>query len=183
MTVQQIAAELAEVARVGEVFVDGELVKSAWMPYADDFMRGDDMDYNEVATIPLKKTLMRLERVSRVPCSTLVWRRRPDDRGSGEALLCGSYSSPQAGDKPANRGYKPPRMTKELAAIFVKGKGRVMKVDRKPQAHAHRMNIRGMCVPAKGLKGKALVQVYVPVRDSMGDVVGVLEVFTAAIGS
>jgi hypothetical protein len=183
MTVQQIAAELAEVARVGEVFVDGELVKNAWMPYADDFMCGDDMDYNEVTSTPLKKTLMRLERLSRVPCSTLIWRRRPDDRKSGEVLLIGSYGSPQAGSKPANRGYKPPRMTKELAAIFVKGKGRVIKVDRSPKAHLHRMNTRGLGVPARGLKGSAAVQVYVPVKDSMGDVVAVLEVFTAAIGS
>ena len=74
-------------------------------------------------------------------------------------------------------------MSKELAAIFVKGKGKVIKVDRGPQAHLHRMNIRGLCVPAKGLKGKAMVQVYVPVKDSMGDVVAVLEVFTAALGS
>jgi len=183
MTVQQIAAELAEVARVGEVFVDGEQVKKAWMPYAEGFMCGDDMDYNEVATIPLKKTLIRLERLSRVPCSTVIWRRRPDDRKSGEVVLLGSYGCPQAGDKPANRGYKPPRMTRELAAIFVKGKGRVIKVDRGPKAHLHRMNIRGLAVPAKGLKGSAAVQVYVPVKDSLGEVVAVLEVFTAAIGS
>ncbi len=183
LTVQQIAAELAEVARVGEIFVDGEQVKSAWMPYAETFMRGDDMDYNEVATVPLKKTLLRLERLCRVPCSTVIWRRRPDDPGSGEALLLGSYGCPQSGDKPANRGYKPPRMSKELAAIFVKGKGKVIKVDRGPQAHLHRMNIRSLSVPTRGLKGMAAVQVYVPVKDSMGEVVGVLEVFTAAIGS
>jgi hypothetical protein len=183
LSVQEVAAELAEVARVGELFVDGELVKAAWMPYADNFTCGDDMDYNEVATVPLKKTLMRLERLCRVPCSTVIWRRRPDDPGSGEAVLLGSYGNPQTGDKPANRGYKAPRMTRELAAIFLKGKGKVIKVDRGPQAHLHRMNIRGLCVPAKGLKGSAMVQVYAPVKDSMGDVVAVLEVFTAAIGS
>ncbi|MHC4915688.1 MAG: hypothetical protein ACYTGB_09365, partial [Planctomycetota bacterium] len=94
MSVQEIAAELAEVARVGEAFIDGELVRGAWMPYAQDFMTGDDMDYNEVTTTPLKKSLMRLERLCRVPCSTVVWRRRPDDAGSGEAVLLGSYGSP-----------------------------------------------------------------------------------------
>jgi hypothetical protein len=183
MSVQEIAAELAEVARVGEAFIDGELVRAAWMPYAQNFMAGDDMDYNEVTTTPLKKSLMRLERLSRVPCSTVIWRRRPDDPGSGEAVLLGSYGSPQTGNKPGNRGYKPPRMTRELAAIFVKGKGRVIKVDRSPAMHLLRMEMRGLGVPARGVKGRACVQVYAPIRDSMGEVAGVLEVFTAALGS
>ena len=101
LSLDEIAAELAEVARIGEVFVDGELVKNAYMAYAVNFMCGDDMDYNPVTTVPLKKTLMRLERLSRVPCSTTIWRRRPDDPKSGEALLSGFMTSPQGGGKPA----------------------------------------------------------------------------------
>ncbi len=182
LSLDEIATELAEVARVGEVFVDGELVKNVYMAYATNFMCGDDMDYNPVTTVPLKKTLMRLERLSRVPCSTTIWRRRPDDPRSGEVALSGFMTSPQGGSKPANRGYVRPRMSPELAAIFVKGKARVIKVDKKPSMTAHIMNVRGRSTPAKGVKGYAMVQVYVPVKDSMGEVVGVLEVFTSAVG-
>lgn len=183
MTVDEIAAELAETARIGEVFVDGELVKEAWMPYAREFMCGDEMDFNEVATVPIKKTLMRLERLCRVPCSTVIWRRRADYPDSGEPLLIGAYGDPLSCDKPAGSGYRPPVMTPELAAVFLKGKSRVIKVDTDHQAHMHVLHTRGISVPTRGLKGHAEVQVYAPIKDSMGDVVGVLEVFTAAIGS
>ncbi len=182
LSLEEIAAALAEVARVGEVFVDGELVKNAYMAYATDFMCGDDMDYNPVTTVPLKKTLMRLERLSRVSCSTTIWRRRPDDPKSGEVLLSGFMTSPQGGGPPPNLGYVRPRMSPELSAIFLRGKSRVIKVDRKPSMMAHVMNVRGRGTPAKGVKGYAMVQVYAPVKDSLGEVVGVLEVFTSAVG-
>ena len=179
LTLAEIQKELAEVARVGQVFLDGEWVRNAYSPYAETFMTGDDIDYNPEACVPLKKTLMRLERLSRVPCSTTVWRRRPDDPGSGEAVLCGFLSSPQAGGKPSNRGYVPPRMSKQLAAAF--GGKTVTKIDRKGPG-ARGMNARGRGVPARGVKGYAVVQVYVPVKDSMGEIAGVLEVFAAAVG-
>jgi hypothetical protein len=182
LTVKEISAELAEVARAGSIFVDGELVKEAYMPYARAFTCGDDMDFNPVATVPLKKTLMRLELLSRVPCATTVWRRRPDDPKSGEALLSGFASSPQAGDKPANRGYKFPPMSRELAEVFLHGRQCVVKVDRKVERAVLTMRTRGRSVPAKGLKGSAMVQVYSPIKDSLGEVVGVLEVFAAAVG-
>lgn len=183
LTLREISTELAEVARAGSIFVDGELVKEAYMPYARGFTCGDDMDFNPVPTVPLKKTLMRLERFSRVPCATTIWRRRPDDPKCGEALLAGFASPPQAGSKPANRGYKFPPMSRELAEVFLRGRQCVVKVDRRAGHTVLTMQTRGRGVPARGLKGSALVQVYAPVKDSLGEVVGVLEVFAAAVGN
>ena len=180
LTLAEIKAELAEIARIGQVFVDGDLCRKAYQPYAETFMTGDDMDFNPAAAVPLKQTLLRLERVSRVPCSTALWRRRPDAPSSGEALLYGTTSSPQAGGKPGNRGYVPPKMTRELAAAFLEGKS-VTKVNRKAVGSARVMYDRGQAAPAKGIKGPCVVQRFAPITDSMGEIAAVLEVFAAAV--
>jgi hypothetical protein len=180
MTLAEIKQELAEVARIGQVFVDGDLCRQVWQPYAEKFMKGDDMDYNPVTTVPLKKTLFRLERISRVPCCTTLWRRRPDFPDSGEVLLFGFLSSPIGGDKPSNRGYRPPKMTPELEQVFLKGKC-AWRVDRKSRAirlHAE----RGLRVPCgKGLPSSAALELFVPIKDSMGAIAAALEVHTIAV--
>ena len=180
LTLAEIKAELAEVARIGQVFVDGDLCRKAYQPYAETFMTGDDMDFNPETTVPLKKTLLRLERVSRVACSTTLWRRRPDDPSSGEALFFGTTSSPLAGGKPSNRGYKPPKMTPELKAAFLQGKS-VWKVNRREVSAALTMHDRGQAVAARGIQGPCIVERFVPIRDSMGEIAAVLEVFAAAV--
>ena len=181
LTLAEIKAELAEVGRIGQVFVDGDLCRNAYQPYADTFMTGDDMDFNPETALPLKKTLLRLERVSRVPCSTTLWRRRPDDPSSGEALFFGTASSPLAGGKPGNRGYRPPKMTPELKAVFLEGKT-VTKVDRKHVGAALTMYDRGQAARCKDVKAPCIVERFVPIRDSMGEIAAVLEVFAAAVG-
>jgi len=181
LTLAEIKAELAEVARIGQVFVDGDLCREAYQPYAETFMTGDDMDFNPAAGVPLKQVLLRLERVSRVPCSTALWRRRPDAPSSAEALLFGTTSSPQAAGKPANRGYVPPKMTRELAAAFLEGKS-VTTVNRKAVGSARVMHDRGQAAPAKGIARPCVVERFVPITDSMGEIAAVLEVFAAAVG-
>jgi hypothetical protein len=179
LTLAEIQHELAEVARVGQVFVDGDLCRKVWQPYAETFMKGDDMDYNPEATVPLKKTLFRLERISRIPCCASLWRRRPDVPGSAEALLFGSLSSPIGGDKPGNRGYQPPKMTPELAQVFLKGKSAWL-MNAKSRA-IHLQSQRGLKVHARGLKASTTVQLFVPVKDSMGEIAAALEVHTIAL--
>jgi len=172
-----VRRELAEVARVGQMFIDGDLIAEAYHPHSKTFMCGDDMDFNPAAFLPLKMTMLRLERLSRVPCATTLWRRRPDMPDRGEALVLGSFGSPHAGDKPANRGYQPKPMFPELAGAFLKGRT-TWKTTRSPGAR--NMAERGMGARILGLGGPAFLEVFVPVRDSMGEITGVLEVFTAA---
>jgi hypothetical protein len=175
-TLAGVKQELAEIGRIGQMFVDGDLCRKAWNPHAETFMCGDDMDYNPETTVPLKKTLFRLERLCRVPCSTALWRRRPDIKDSGEALLFGSSSSPLGGDKPANRGYQPPKMTPELKAVFLRGK------DAWKQNPAFRgipiLVGRGLEAKARDVKKPMALQYFVPIKDSMGDIAAALEVFT-----
>jgi hypothetical protein len=179
LTLPEIKWELAEVARIGQMFVDGDLCRKVWQPYAETFMKGDDMDYNPEFTVPLKKTLFRLERLGRIPCGTALWRRRPDLPDCGEILLFGSLSSPDGGDKPANRGFKPPLMTKELQQVFLKNRT-AWKLNPKSRA-IHLQTERGLFVRAKGLKASTTVQLFVPVKDSMGEVAAALEVYTMAV--
>lgn len=175
-TLDGIRQELMQVGRTGQLFVDGDLCRKAWHSHAETFLCGDDMDYNPETTVPLKKTLMRLERLSRFPCSTALWRRRPDVPDSGEALLFGAVGSPLGSEKPANRGYQPPKMTKELKAVFLKGR------DAWRQDPGFRgipiLITRGICVPARGVKKPLVLQYFVPVKDSMGEIAAALEVFT-----
>lgn len=177
LTLADIKHELAEVARIGQVFVDGDLCRRALKPYAQTFMTGDDMDFDPEACVPLKKTLMRLERICRVPCSTTIWRRRPDMPDRVEALIFGAYSSPMSDGKPGNRGYQPPVIFREIAKAF-DGKA-ASKVNR---SKTHSMVDRGLFYKVSDVTHPVVVEVFVPVKDSMGEIAAVLEVFTVAKG-
>ena len=173
----EVQRELAEVARVGEMFLDGDLARRAYHPHAVNFMCGDDMDFDPEAFMPLKKTMLRLERLARVPCATTLWRRRPDLPWAGEALIFGGFASPHGGSKPANRGYVPQKMFPELSRAFLKGQS-AWKLTRSPGAGF--MAERGQGVKVKGISQPTFIEIFVPVKDSMGEIAAVLEVFAAA---
>jgi hypothetical protein len=175
-TPSEIKAELAEVARIGQAFIDGDLLRRALQPYAETFMTGDDLDMNPETCVPLKKTLFRLERLSRVPCSTTLWRRRPDMPACAEAVLFGSWRSPMSPEaKPPNRGYRPEEMSPQLAAPLIKGKSS-WRITR----HVDGVLVdRGLAQPMKESESSITVELFVPVKDSMGEIAGALEIFTA----
>jgi hypothetical protein len=177
-TLQDVKRELAEVARVGQMFIDGDACRRLWAPGHEKFMAGDDMNYDNPVTVEVKKTLLKLERLSRVPCSTTLWRRRPDDPDSGEALLFGSFGTFEGAEKPGNRGYVPPRMTPQMRVAFAHGRS-AWKIRR--QKNGHRVHIdRGLFYPVADVTGQTTVQLFVPVKDSMGEIAALLEVFTLA---
>jgi len=180
MTLAEVKEELAEVARIGQMFVDGDLCRKALQPYAETYMTGDDMDFNPETCVPLKKTLMRLDRLSRVACATALWRRRPDFPEVGEALIFSSVGSPLGSQKPPNRGYKPPKMVAEMATAFVKGKP-AWRIVRNTKETGTMID-RGLSAPVRSPAGTRTVELFVPVKDSMGEIAAVLEVFTVAVG-
>jgi hypothetical protein len=181
MKMADLKDELAEVARVGQMFVDGDACRNAWAPGCECFTKGDDMNYNNPVVVPLKKTLFKLERLSRVPCSTTLWRRRPDDPESGEPLLFGSHGTPEGADKPSNWGYTPPRMTPQMRKAFVDGKP-AWKTKKNPKQAGHLLS-RGCTQRVTDRKGVSSVQLFVPVKDSLGEIAALLEVFTVAVGT
>jgi hypothetical protein len=175
-TLNDVKKELAGIARVGQMFIDGDACRNIWAPGHETFMIGDDMNYNNPVTVEVKKDLFRLERLCRVPCSTTLWRRRPDDLESGEALLFGSHGSFEGANKPGNRGYVPPRMTSEMRKGFLEGKS-----SWKVRRNAKRVKVyidRGLFHPVADVKGSTTVQLFVPIKDSMGEISALLEVFT-----
>jgi len=179
LSLAEVKRELAEVARVGQMFVDGDLARKVYHPHSKTFMCGDDMDFNPEAFMPLKKTMLRLERLSRVPCATTLWRRRPDKPNCGEATIFGVFASPHGGNKPAAHGYRLQPMFPELARAFLRGRS-TWKITRSRGAGF--MAERGLGVKVRGLKGPAFIEHFVPVKDSMGEIAAVLEVFAATAG-
>ncbi|MFW6158098.1 MAG: hypothetical protein ACOC8E_01920 [Planctomycetota bacterium] len=180
LTLEEVKAEIAEVARVGQMFIEGDACRRMWTEDAQTFLCGDDMNYDADVTVPVKKNLFRLERLCRIPCSTALWRRRPDMPDRGEALLFGSTGSPEGARKPANRGYEPPEMTRELRRAFLEGKPSWKTRHNRPGAEI--MIDRGLDQPTKEINGSATVQYFVPIKDSMGEIAAALEVFTVATG-
>lgn len=114
--------ELAEVARIGQAFVDGDLCRKIYRPIGETFTNSDDIDFEPATCVPLKQTLMKLERLARIPCACALWRRRPDLPEVGEPTLFGSFASPMHIYRPASSGstrkFEPPTMFAELSAAF-----------------------------------------------------------------
>lgn len=178
-TLPAIKDELSKVAQIGGLFVDGELCRHAWKPHAETFMRGDDMDYNPETVVPLKKTILRLERIAPFPCCTTLWRRRPDNPDTYEPLLYGSFSSPDGIMKPPNRNYKPPALTREMKSVFLKGKAAwKTKADANGKLGLRRRTNK---VVTGDVRNPTVIQRYVPVKDSLGDIAAALEVFVIAM--
>ena len=182
LSLAAVKRELAEVARIGQAFVDGDLCRKIYRPIGETFTNSDDIDFAPETCVPLKQTLMRLKRLARVPCICSLWRRRPDRPEVGEPTLNGSFASPMHIYRPpmsgAKRKFDPPEMFRELAAAFA---GRsAWKITPSPAAAVAAG--RGFGARIKGLTKPAFVEHFVPVKDSMGEVAAVLEVFIAAGG-
>ena len=172
MTLPEVKAELAETARIGTVFMDGDLCHKMLRPYAVNFLDGDDFDLDPEGCVPIKKTLIRIERVSRVRCVTAVWRRRPDVPDCGEPLLFGSYSAVEGPSKISAR-YKPGAMFPALRRALADGKPG-WKITRCSQPI---LVTRGFAQPVSDGSEGRVVACFVPIRDSMGDIAAALEVY------
>ena len=174
-----VKRELAEVARIGQAFVDGDLCRKIYRPIGETFTNSDDIDFEPATCVPLKQTLMKLERLARIPCVCALWRRRPDMPEVGEPTLFGSFASPmhiyRAPMSGSTRKFEPPSMFQELASAFhgratwkITGSATAVGVAR-----------RGLCTGVRGVAAPAFIEYFVPVRDSMGEIAAVLEVFIA----
>ncbi len=80
---RDLAAELDEVARIATVMVDGDVCQRIVTPRAleymfkddprDHYLAGDNYDVNDQAFIGVKKTLIRLSRLAPVDCDVNLW--------------------------------------------------------------------------------------------------------------
>jgi len=117
--------------------------------------------------------------MSSLGCVCALWRRRPDMPDVGEPTLFGSYASPMHIYRPpmsgGTRKFEPPKMFEEMASAF---QGRaIWKITR--SATAVGAARRGYCARIRGVGASAFIEYFVPVKDSVGAIAAVLEVFIA----
>lgn len=175
-----VRTELAEAASACCMFMDGDLLNTILRPYAVTFLKGDDLDLNPESVVPLKKTLLRTERFCRVPCSSALWRKRPDMSDRIEPILYGSIAPPLAIGKVSNWGYEPLIMSADFRKVFKLGKS-VWLVNKTPENSLTVLVNRGFYCRVGSAKSICVVRYVSPVYDSMDDVVGALELFTVVL--
>jgi len=157
----KVLAGLKELARIASVMVDGDeagrIISERSLKYianpnpAHRFMTGDYFDVDHATFLRMKKTLKRLERLAEFPVSTALW-----------MLVKGKEN---------------------LATMAVQ----VGNLNRYWQWGTHQLEMKGevaecartgQVMTAPAAEGDELLTALAPVRDSLGDVVGMVE-FTA----
>jgi hypothetical protein len=162
----RIMEALTEVARVASVMVDGDEAARiltdralSYIAHPDPEHRhlaGDYYDVDHAAFLRMKKVLLRLERLLDFPCSTSLW-VQVDDL-SGYATLAVQNGSVH---RYYRFGQEKLKMPKEMAECIEGGRVTV--------------------APCEHPQG--MLTVLAPVLDSLGDVVGVVELSAFATRS
>jgi len=163
-TLKKVTAELLEAARVAGVMVDGELAGKIiseramrYIKYPNPryrFMTGDYYDVDHDSFLLMKKTLLRLGRLVDFPCGTSLWLQVP---GKKNEMTCVVQNFK------LHRYYRFGAGSQPAAPEMIK----CLKTGEVVLAPAH----------------KDLVTTLAPVRDSLGDVVGVVEFCSPNPGS
>jgi len=154
----ELARELDEVARVASVMVDGDVCRRIQTQRSLDYLLkqdprdrwlgSDNYDVNHEAFIQTKKTLIRLSRLCRRPCDLNLWMPLATRPPRIQVLI---------------------RNAREMSHFWSFG---VMHQDTPPEMQ--RTLETGERVTAR--KRPGMVSVLAPVRDSLGDIVGLVEV-------
>jgi hypothetical protein len=154
----QTARRLDEVARIASVMVDGDLarriVTERAMKYLlkedprDPYLASDNYDVDHEAFIQTKKTLIRLSRLVDFPCDVNLWMPLPTDPPRIHIVIRNAHEMSQFWVWGALHQEMFPEMKEVLAG------GKRLTVTKKP----------------------GWISVLAPVYDSLGDVVGLVEV-------
>jgi hypothetical protein len=152
------AADLADVARVATVMVDGDVCKRIQTPRSERFMLkkdprdpwvdGDNFDVDQAAFIQTKKTLMRLARLCPEECDLNLWMPVKTDPPQIQILIRNVHEMSQFWPWGALRQEMPAGMKRVLET------GETVTVTR----------------------AAGMTSVLTPVYDSLGAVVGLVEV-------
>ena len=155
-----LTAQLDDVARVGSVMVDGDLCRRIVTPRAlkymfmvdprDQWLAGDNYDVDDVAFIATKKTLLRLSRLVPFAVDVNLWMPIEGHPDKIRVVIRNTHEMSQFW--PWGALYQD--MIPQMKTVLDSGK-RVTVTD-KP----------------------GWISVLAPISDSLGDVIGVLEVVT-----
>jgi hypothetical protein len=153
-------AEMDDMARIASVMVDGDLCERIVTPRAkkamitenprDPYQAGDNYDVEHAVFIQVKKTLTRLSRLVEYPADVNLWMPVEGKPGYVHIVIRGSHEISQFWPWGALIQEMPPAMKSVLAS------GTRVTVTEKP----------------------GYVSVLAPVRNSLGDIVGVVEAVT-----
>lgn len=154
----QTARQLDEVARIASVMVDGDLAKrivtERAMKYLlkqdprDPYLASDNYDVNHEPFIQTKKTLIRLSRLVDFPCDVNLWMPIPTDPPRIHIVI---------------------RNANEMSQFWVWG---ALHQEMFPEMNDVLRSGRRVTVT----KRPGWTSVLAPVYDSLGDVVGLVEV-------
>ena len=145
------AARLLELARVSLAIIDIEAARDCVLPQARVETSSDDFGYDIELCNALKRGLLRVERLTDLDVSSAVWRLRPDKEGTADVVLAGSTY---------------PRQFIEWDRYSI------------PAPDAMRRAFEGGPAPLFSDDGQ-WCSVFVPLRDSLDDIVAVLELCAA----
>ena len=144
---EAVTSRLLELARVALAVLDIEAARDCILPHSRVEISPDDFAYDIDLCNSLKRGLLRLERLTDLPLSSAVWRLRPDNPGVADLVLAGS-------------AYTPPFSGWEKFPI--------------PTPEAMQQAFEGKPSAAWSDDGR-FCSVFAPLRDSLDDIVAVLE--------
>jgi hypothetical protein len=159
---EPMVRELQEVARIATVMVDGDLCQRIMTDRAlkklfikdpeDQWAGADNFDVNAEAFIQTKKTLMRLARLQSYPVDCNLWMLFKEDPRRIQILIRNQYEMSQFW----NWGVLFQDIPPDMASVIASGK-------------------------PKTVAGKNdLLSVLTPVYNSLGDIVGLVEIVARA---
>ena len=164
--IRKVLDELGDVARVAEIMIDGELARRIITDRAAHyianpnpqhrFLAGDYYDVDHASFLLMKKTLLRLERLASVPCNATLWVRV---KGSDHLITAAVQNG-------------------QLHRYWRFGED-----GRRPEGERAECLSTGKVTPAPIAGSEDYLTVLAPVRDSLGDVVGCVELTAAHPGS
>lgn len=151
--------DLDEIARVATVMVDGDVCQRIVTPRAlkymlhpdprDEWAAGDNYDVDDAAFISTKKILMRLALLVNYPVDVNLWMPVPTT-SLVQVVIRNHYDLSQFANSELDQPM-PPEMKKVLDT------GQTITVKKKPE----------------------MISVLAPVRNSLGQIVGLVEVVTS----
>lgn len=164
LAAQDVERQLDEVARTASVMVDGDLCRRIVTPRGleyltkkhptDQWIGSDNFDVRHEPYIRTKKTLIRLARLAPFPCDVNLWMPVEQDPSRVHVLIRNANEMSQFWIWGAMHQPLEPEMKKVLAT------GERVTVKRRP----------------------GWISVLAPVRDSLDDVIGFVEVVTQLRG-
>ena len=140
-------ARLLELARVALAVIDADAARDCLLPASRIEISGDDFEYDTALCNALRRGLLRVERLSDLDVQSAVWWPRPDKPGMADLMLAGTEYTGQFS------GWQkfPIAMPDAMRRAFDGEPGPVSSEDGRWSS------------------------VFVPLRDSLDDVVAVLE--------